>query len=275
MPRDTSQFNKNKKLDRIRHIKIFWVALPLLLLAGIGFLMLMRQPWFFIESLTIEGTRSLDKDTVFNKSRDYLNSSWAGLMPRKNILFFSKSNLKDWITTEFPTIEHVDVSFPEKKQVALRIHEKKPFAVWCQDKDCFFIDDLGMIYGKSPIFSDGVFKIISGEPLENPIGKFFTDDAGQREVRNLIKVLEQVPMHILALELGNEIHVRVDKIGETPVNAQTTLMIAHEYDPGVLREVLTLLLADPVFAKALKEKGSALEYLDLRTPGKMYYKFLE
>jgi len=274
MSRDISQFNKNKKLDRIRRIKIFWIGLPVLLLVGIGFLALMRQPRFFIESITIEGTRSLDRELVFTQSRDYLNSSWAGLMPRKNILFFSKVRFKEWMVEAFPTVEHVDISFHNKKSITLDIHEKDPFAVWCQEETCFFMDEEGKMYSEAPRFSDGVFLMISGDTLENPLGNYFTEPDQIAEVKTLIKVLEEVPMHILTIELSLETHVRIDKIGDISVNSNAKLMIARDYDQGVLQEVLTLLLADPVFAQSLRDKGSSFEYLDLRTPGKMYYKFL-
>jgi cell division septal protein FtsQ len=225
-------------------------------------------------SLTIinqKGARLVSNEEILFFINYRLSKKYLNVIPAKNYFFVSAGNTEREIREHFKMIETAKVKkiFPDRMDID--IIEKQISFVICKKNECFAIDEkgktianlneiIGQTIGLDPIL------LLDESPNDIPVqGELFNED----EVDFIRKI---------GSSIENEIGLGLEKSLKTPS------LISHEYraktsegweiylnsNLGVEKEVDMLKVV-------LKEKISdddrkKLEYIDLRTDNKVYYR---
>lgn len=269
----TIKFDKNSELRRSRRIKLFFVFLLLVLLVVAGIIAFLRKKEFQISHVSVVGTKSLDSQQILDITNKYLSGHYAVIIPKTNTLLLSKGELSQYILDELPSLSRVTISFVEKNSIQVTVNEKKPSYVWCDTK-CYFVDDTGMIYEESPQFTKGIFTTFSGGTIEgDPIKKYFISDAQFMKMQEILAVLDQLSFGVLGVKFGEDIIIYINSINGTTLGTQTSILVTPTEPVSDIKGALSLILNDKTFSGNVLSKGSLLQYIDIRFPEKIYYKF--
>ena len=271
----TIKFDKNSELRRSRQTKLFFVFLIFIILILGGFVGFLRKKDIQINQVTIVGTKALDPAFVLATTRKYLNGKYFMIIPKTNTLLLSKPVLQKYLLDHIPSIHTANIRFIEKNSIEINIAEKKPQYVWCNDT-CYFVDDEGIIYEPAPEFTDGIFFTFKGGDIEGgPIRQRFISEYIFNELLNLKKSLETLEIISIGMILGDDLTININLMQKIPVNKNARILISRDGTMSSVIHALDLLLKDQVFLSQLATKGSRLEYIDVRIPDKIYYKFNE
>ena len=285
-------FTKNQEVRRKRRMRVLVVLILLALVlvaVVIGFL---RKPTFQISSVTITGTSSLDSNEIQLAAQKHISGNYVLVIPRTNVLLFSKTMMNEYLMNQFPGIASVDTEFSSPTMLSISITEKKPAYLWCTAQ-CYFVDDSGMVYQDSPTFTPGVFLEFFGttptatitDPSD-PIRRRFASVAEFTKSISVVNDLSTYPMHIISLKYLSladstpqlatgvgDVALTIDQIGNSVIPNTAQILILQSQDAATIAQALGLVLADKSFQDTFSAHPETLQYIDLRFPGKIYYKF--
>lgn len=275
------QFNKNSEERRKKRTKVFLVLLLLFLLVLVGVIAFLRKPGLQITNVQVSGTRALDPQVVARFVDDHISGSYFLVVPKRNTLLFSKRSTREALLTQFPGLEDVRVVFVNRSSIQIEVSERESSHVWCGAQQCYFIDDSGIMYRESPKFSDGVYTFFSGALVELPetregmIRSRFVTATDYEKLLELYNQLLAYPveMYEIQVESTRDVTMRIGKIKNYELSHATKLITNLENTPDSLIETMNLLFSDKAFVNAVIAKGPELESIDLRFPGKIFYKF--
>lgn len=285
-------FTKNQEVRRKRRMRVLVVLVLLVLVlvaVVIGFL---RKPSIQISTITITGTTSLDSGELQTSARKHISGNYLLVIPKTNVLLFSKKSMNDYLVNQFPGVASVDTEFSSPTMLSISITEKKPAYLWCTAQ-CYFVDDSGMVYQDSPMFTPGVFlEFLGTTPTatitdpSDPIRRRFASVTEFTKNISTVDDLSTYPMHIIALkylsladstpELATgvgDIALTVDQIKDSIIPSGVKILILQTQDALTVARALDLVLSDKNFQNAFSAHPETLQYIDLRFPGKIYYKF--
>lgn len=269
----TIKFDKNSELRRARRVKLFFVFILLILLIIGGIIGFLRKKDFQIAQVSVIGTKSLSKQQILDATHEYLDGAYAVIIPKTNTLLLSKESLSQYLLNKIPSISNVTVSFIEKNSIQISIQEKKPSYIWCNES-CYFVDENGIVYEESPKYTPGVFLTFSGGMIEgDPIKKTFVDQDLFKKTLNLINQLEDLEIKTLSINYGEDISLQISSIRKVSVGSQTKIILGTNESIVDAIKALTLLLNDKTFGGSIISRGQLLQYIDIRFPDKIYYKF--
>jgi len=269
----TIKLDKNSELRRSRRIKLFFVFLLFILLVLGGIVGFLRKKDFQISEVTISGTKSLDSNIILKTAQEYLNGHYTIIIPKTNTLLLSKSDLIHYILEQIPSIEKASITFKKKNSIEISVDEKKPSYVWC-NTSCYFVDGTGMIYEPSPQFTQGVFITFTGGTVdETPIKDHFIPEKQFSDVLKTLAALAQLDVHVLDINFGDNTTIHIDSIKGTNLGLETKLILTKDENNQDIFDALSLLMNDKTFTGVLATKGNLLQYIDIRFPDKIYYKF--
>lgn len=273
------QFNKNSEERRKRRTKFLFIALLLCIVFLVGIIAFLRKESFQVVNVEVSGTRALSARDIIQQARQDFSGNYAWIIPKSNILLFSKRSVKSQLLNQFPGIESLAIDFKDKNSVHISVQEKDPTDIWCKDQDhCYFIDATGLIYKQAPVFSDGVYVRFTGSTLEMPqdvIRSRFTSVEAFTGLHNLINELKRASVSIIGVsfEPEGDIALQVDQIKTYFLGSSTQLLITPQTDKTTIIDNITILLNDKTFTNGLIAKSADLETIDFRFPAKIYYKF--
>lgn len=250
---------------------------------------------FFIKDVLVVGAKTVNEATlaslVSSKIKDRRNFL---IVPLDSYFFYPQEEIVKSIDESFPRIKKTELSF-KNNLLILSLEEREPKYLLCSygkdtvDKQCFYLNEEGYVFDKSPIFSGYTFfEFVLGEDYKLPeIGEYFlnkdifsvsiaiknvvdeiikSDDNfnNAKLVSVLIKKDMEVEMNILQneniwkilIDLKNVIDEQsgfLDKISDLSTNLKTAL-------------------SSSFFEKDLNS-SNALDYIDLRIENKVFYKF--
>lgn len=248
------------------------ILFVLIIFVGVTLYLLFFSPFLLVSKINIGGTEKLDTGAV----RDVINLAISGrhlnVVPANNIILIDQGKLKESIKDKFKRIEDIEIKkvFPETLNIS--ITERRSMLILCSAGACFIIDNDGVAYAPADFASN--------ELQENEL--LVLNDDGNKEIRLKESVLEAGYMQYLLDikdKLKSDLNLDIDKNYHTPqlvsgdIRVVTTEGWTIYFDSSLLVQkeidMLKLVLSD----KIDKDKRSNLEYVDLRTDNKVYYKF--
>jgi len=264
---------KNRLRQNNNHI--FGKILSFFMLAvffGVTLYLLVFSPFLLVSKININGIDKLNPEAVRDTVDLAISGKYLGAIPANNIIFVSKAKLKNALENKFKRIEGIEIKkvFPETLNIS--ITERKSMLVLCSAGACFIIDNNGVPY--APVdFS-------SNDLQENEL--LVLNDDGNKEIKLKDPVLDGGYMQYLLDikdKLKNDVGLDIDKNYHTPqlvsgdIRVATTEGWTIYFDSSlpIQKEIDTLkiVLSD----KINKDQQNNLEYVDLRTDNKVYYKF--
>jgi cell division septal protein FtsQ len=271
-------FNKNQEERRKKRAKLMWGALFLCIVLLVALVAVLRHPWIQIQGVIIEPTKTISDEAVRHTTEKFIEGSYMWVIPRTNTLFFSKRNLEKTLRTEFPSIALVTLTLDHEKKLHVTLQEKDMFGVWCSvEGNCFFIDREGVLFRESPHFSPGVYLTFRGTTLDHEpflTEKVFSDELFQQ----LVELHHQLKDHMIETwdvtydSASGDVTFLIQKLSNR-ITPHTHILMNVRHDAIATFESIDLLLQEKKFQEQFLRDAVSLETIDVRFPGKIFYKF--
>jgi len=270
---------KKKSLKR----KIFG-GMFFCLLAAVGYF-LVFSPIFWIKKIEIKGTETVAVSQIKEIiEKDLAERKWL-VIPQKSVFLAPAEKIERDILAEFPEIKKASAIKKIPDILIAEIEERKEIGIWCEQKKiiqkqegegeeiaeeketiiekCFYLDSDGVIFRPAPSMSGSlVLKIIDSKKQGAEIGEQViaaeTADFIQQIKGGLNKLLD---LKILDFEI----------VSTGDLRARTSQGWRIEFSPLYSAETQIETLK-AVLENKIKENRALLEYIDLRTEGRVYYR---
>lgn len=248
-----------KKRKRFFVFVIIFFLIIIMLIGG--FFYLLQVDFFKIQGVSVRGVKVINENDIRVEAEKMLAETYFGIS-RNNVLIYPKSRIKEKIVEVFSVAKSTFLEI-EDKQLVITITEKKPEALWCRE-ECFFVDDTGVVYKKSPALEGDVFiSFYEKNQSTLNLGTKIIDPS----------VLEQVLLgvHVLQKEKFSVWKILVVNSDEFHLEDSSGMNIIINPLEDVLLQVGRVKQA--FASKELSAKSlSSLEYIDARFGAKLFLK---
>jgi len=249
------------------------IVLTLLILL-VSLIYVSRIPSLNFSRVSIEGnsvTSDSDIEKIFNKN---ISGFYLKMFSKKNIFIYPKRRITKNLKEKFLVIKDVEISIKDFEELKINIKERRPDSLWCgnvltitsNSKDCYFVDEEGLIYSDAPEFSGNVFLRLYGYVGDSSlIGKEYLPVSKYQSLKFFKNTIEQyglIPIRVVRLEKDDM---------EIWFKDEGRLIYNLNQDIARLSNDLGSIVKDSEFKNELEEKE--LDYIDLRLGNKVYYKF--
>ncbi len=257
-------FASSKKIRKKRLLLKYLIVFFCFFAVILGIVKLFYLSKFRVQKILIEGNIVLKEEEIKLTVLNSINGKYFYIFPKDNILIIPKKKIEENLLSGFSRLKRVSLSIDMPDILFLKIKERKPSSLFCQEENCAFLDENGFIFEKSPFFSKGVF--IKFEDAENSV---LVSDRKQLlpeiQYKNLIEFAElaskeNIKIYKIVLDKNGLYKLYTSEIWYIILNSENESETAFENLKTVLEE-------------QIKDKRDKLEYIDLRLENKIFYKF--
>jgi cell division septal protein FtsQ len=262
---NSAEFYKKKK--RRRWIQSVLISIGILVTLS-SLIYFSRREQFLITTVTIMGENVVGEEEIIQTVKSLIDGFYFWVIPRANAFVYPWRVIKQNLIEEFPRLQSVDLNLNKFQTLVINIEERIPFALYCIEDKCFFMDKEGFIFALAPSFSDGVYFVYrTDEPIADPIGQRFVTPEEFEMLSTFIETLPESNIRPVTLKInGDDYNLFLPNDGQ--------IIWRRGSDMLLLRSNLKAFLFDD----AIKTQSDFLDkllYLDLRTENKIFYKFKE
>ena len=248
---------------KIRIIISVLIILALVLLTG--FLAWgSRHPVIAVEEVEVSGTKALSHTEVEEAAEAILNSDEKNIFSRKNIFLYPKKRIQEEVLRAFPRAMTASVALSSFKEpiLILNIEERTAVALWCNEENCFLVDESGFIFAEADGISllKGFYEFKGGVVENSPIGVTLLPNHFSQVLR-LLNEIENLGVDIVSVDVQNDEDYNI-------IDADEMVLRVKFSQPNY--EVISNLKAI-MGSSALRDQE--VEYIDLRFGKRVYYKF--
>ncbi|MEZ4103402.1 MAG: hypothetical protein R3B55_02515 [Candidatus Paceibacterota bacterium] len=281
--RISSTSNLTKERRRKFFVKILWMLLAFVVfLIGLAFLSHLDD--LLIKEVSVSGNEIIKEEDIKKETFKILSKKRFFVFAGENKIIYSKNKLEDGLKKAFPRILSIETSL-EKKKLFFKIIERERAHLWCGEepptygegsiqRDCYFLDNSGFIFDKSPQFSSGVyFTFYSKIKDENPIGQYILNFEFIKDIESLVYGVSEkgFPVHsIVAKEDGQ--YELLFNMATTHLDYPKLLFTEDQSIGEVYNKFMSIVEEDP-FKTDFTEKPNQLEYIDARFKNRIFYRF--
>ena len=258
-----AEHKRRRKHNRARTIAVKGTVVVLLCVGLLALVLFLPQ--LSITTITITGTQTVSATDIEAIARSALAGRVWGVVPRAQFFLSPTKAIQESITQAFPRLEavHVVRKFPHTLSIAIEEHDM--WGVLCRAGACIYVSRDGTALDPAPV-TEGVALI---HVLDRRAGIVTAGSpAFETNTAQLLVALEEgVPAALgitaRTFTLGGE----YEKYIEATTQEGWRIIADADTDPARALENLKL-----IFAKEIKVRDH-LEYIDLRLPSKVFYKF--
>lgn len=267
--------SKNKKTNPIRK-KINWgkIIFRLVFLAfwGVVFYVLFLSGKLSANSINISGIKTLDQAKILDEVNSQISGKYGGIIDRNNLIIIRSGKIEKMLMADFKRIKKAEVRKKFPNSINVDIFERKLSLLFCGNGPCFFLDESGDAYELADPDN------LNPEEKQIPILK---DNSGKDAYEGENVFDSQYINYIseIAPELKSNMDIDLENNYETPSRVSGDIRtktkegwqiyfnseIDLEKEIGMLKLVLS--------EKISQEMRPGLEYVDLRSDNKVFYKF--
>jgi hypothetical protein len=252
----------------VRKTKVIILALVALGIIAGSLWLVFFSDYLYIEDIYVSGVKTVD--VLVLKSVVSLNlaeNHWR-IFPRSHIFFYRTAGLSEALQEQFTRIASVNFS-PDihRRRLNIEITERSPVGFWCASNgECALLAGDGVIL----------------EPMGRPegIGAFVIEDASAAEFSPGTRLM--APEWILFMKefssaLAPEILIRSyiiepESLSAGYIRARTSadwdILLNVEFG----QERHTAAVVKTLLEEEIRNRINRLEYIDLRIPGRVFYK---
>ena len=249
---------------------LYWLSL--LVFLGVIVYVLFFSQFLTVFEIKLNGLSQIDAQTFKSFVAEQFFGKYFDLVPKNNLLIIVPKNISRAVTDRFKLVEGIQIKKIFPNTLAVSIVERNPSLILCSRDDCFVIDEKGTAFAKA-------------DPETNQLGEselFTLKNDGDKEISVGDGILNPDYLQYLALatdKLKNDIGADVEKEIKTPqlisgdirMMTQEGWLIYFDKSIAIQKEIEMLKVV--LDEKIEPGKRADLEYIDLRTDNKVYYKF--
>ena len=270
----------DKRKRRIARFVGFFISL---LIVG-SFLTLVNLSFLRVTDLEIAGETSADKAEIEQFVGGQLTGRYLYLVPRNSIFFVYKKILIGKLINNFPGLAKVTITWPNLNTLSILVVDRESKILWClkesDQKKCYYLAPTGVAYQAAPNFSDSLYIELHGKtPLKRIGNKVIEPRSLLRSTAflNFVKSsLSLWPVNDLIL-LKAEVYAQNDLIATLTQKSDPLwrglILFNTDQSANNLITNYNSILKNDKFIEDWRASNGRLEYLDLRFPGKVFYRF--
>lgn len=240
-----------------------------------------HYPQMTVSSIILDGASKKTAELVQPFVKNKISGRYLGLFSRSNIALIPQKTIEESLLDSFPRIKSAEVSFHSLQAIEVSLKERERRYIWCGSNpesrnQCYFLDEEGVIFTKSPQFSGPVyFEIYSeiyGGPERStvprkPLGyRLFAKEEFQHIIA-LHDALEQFGSRVESLHLDEE-----NVLTFTMGNGVRVLVDRNQNFEIVRNNLQVAVESEALPQYGLSSNDSPIDYVDLRFENKAFYK---
>ncbi len=248
----------------------YWLAC-FCFLGGVVYIFLLSE-LVRISDIKIEGTKEIESGRLKSELGAEISGKYFRMVPKNNIIIISKTRLVKFIIEKNRQIETVAIAKKFPDELIVKITERKRGLIHCSAGRCFVLDDLGRPFAKAD-FQENAFKESEMVCLFDDSGRFLEFGNAALDVdyiRYILDVRRAIENRSDAVLAGE---IRTPQIASGDLRLKTgegwQIFIDRKIAAEKTAESLRLILEN----KIEKKERNNLEYIDLRTENRVYYKY--
>lgn len=257
----------SRKLRRKRFFRNIFFFLAFLVGGAALVVTFFSLSYFRVHTIIFAGNRILQTTELEQEAARELASRYFFVIPKNNLIALRPEKLVAALLNAFPRIEYARAVKKYPDTLALTLKERENRTVWCngaQELRCMFIGQDGVLFQEAPIFEGRLLLKIVDERTQNDyhLGESVLPFDTMRAIESFRDLLARrifAQLYVVRIKNGGAIELEVSEGWYAIVNA--------DLNPDEAVENLVI-----VFAKNLKDQREKLEYIDLRSGNKLYYK---
>lgn len=253
----------------------------------VAIVVMINQPFMRIGEIAVIGNETVHDDDIAAAVHDVIDPKVLWIFPRDTVLFYPRKEVRDTVLNSFSRIELAAVNITNFDQLVVTVHEHQPEFLWCRSlgeaslhaDDCYYMDQESYIFGRAPYFTDHVYLKFLGAHIDVP------DDPRRSTVYDMVELEQLLELRGLLADRGIEINkisvesyddyiLFVDLIDNVRVGPGAQLLVnLGNTTNNIIIEDLSVAFRTAGFVEKLRTYPERLEYIDLRFPDKIVYRF--
>jgi len=235
------------------------IVTGVLLVLGGGMWLMFSSSVFAVTDVRVEGASASVNESLRQAVDDVLGQRRLGfLRPARNILLLNADAVALSLNAAFGNIEHLEVRKEYPHTVRITATERTPIGAWCIGQTCQYFDSTGARWG-SAVPSRGPLLLLVQDERADPVWepRLFT---GLSAAVNGLPAFGLRPITVtfpdaapgdMTITVGTGYRVLMDALGDVQDQLST----------------LEVLVTDKANDQSFRP-----QYIDVRTPGRVYYK---
>ncbi len=124
----TNKKIRKKRLYRRKVYAFFCFIILCVFITGISFLS--KQPSLRVQSISVEGTKTLTKDALTQAVHDNIDGSYLSIFPKNFIFFIHKNQIEKYLVARYPRIKNITIE-RNKTELRVLLEERTAAYLWC------------------------------------------------------------------------------------------------------------------------------------------------
>ena len=254
------------------------IAAFVIVVAGAWYLLAISD-LFLLRTVKVSGLEHIPEAQVQDAAHMFLAKKRFLVLPQ-NFLFADIKALSQMLSKDFPRIASARITRTFRPfALLISIEERTLFAFWCQGKNsnsvpgnlftysigqCFILDKSGIVFdGAPPSQGALVLTLVEFRDQTPHLGDLLVDAGVLGKLEQLRQdVKREANVNMVRMVLVNTRELR----GET---AEGWVML---FDPSGDLDQQIQALRETLVLKLTPDKRKGLSYIDVRTPGRVFYK---
>lgn len=238
---------------------IFWV---------VGILIFLGIIWFFFVSsvFRVNKIKLPDNNIVGSADIHQFITDGASFNFGDNFFILSKNKLKTKLAAAFPILTDINIEKQPFQTLIVNFEKRVPIGIWCNDYNCYYFDKEGIIFQETPQ-TEGSLILKIKDPNKNNAS--LGEQVINKKQLNFMtafnaKIIENDKFQIIEFKTASS----TESFNlEAITNYGWSIYLDQNQDPALSANNLLVTLNETI-----KDKSSALEYVDLRIPSRIFYK---
>ncbi len=255
------QSAKYLEIKRRKNIISAVIICTCILLISILCVFILRSPVMQISTVEFRGLSTLQTEDLREQVLKTFNGYYFSVIPKSNILFYSKNTIETILTDSFKKIKSLAVVSKNLSSIEIAITERQRSAIVCDGfkddtKDCFFSDSYAYVYDTVEDTPDEIYikYYLNSDSNTLSIGTKFIDSNTFMNLQNFVKTIQTAGVSANGILINNdgsyELYIK---------NNDQSITVAYFDDRTSLDTISSNLIA---FWKSNSNK--IYEYINLR-----------
>lgn len=221
-----------------------------------------------VTKISLNGLEELDRGRVLDEVRLHLTGRYRSIVSKNNLILIRTSLIRKDLMIKFPKIEGVVIKRNFPSQIDVFIKERRSVLALCNLEVCYTVDEKGKTF-------------MSFDPQESDIFIILSDKSNKPLELDESVLDEDYLNYVLETKdrLEKEMDIQVEKEYETPSLASSDIRLTTQegwriyFNKDIALDKELEMLQAVLNDKIGQDKKADLEYVDLRSDNKVYYKF--